>query len=58
MYFISFFTTIKIFCNSGKTVLLAHNYILLIQLYVMDNFGDGQENTDCNIKEIKNRNFH
>ena len=41
-----------------KTCFFVHKYILLIQLRVMDNFCDEQKNMECNIREIKIRNFH
>ena len=41
-----------------KTWFFVHKYILLIQLDVMYNFCDEQKNMECNIREIKIRNFH
>ena len=40
MYFISFFHAIDIFFDLGKIWFLTHNYILLIHLDVMNNFGN------------------
>ena len=40
-----------------KTWFFVHKYVLLIQLHVMDNFCE-YKNMECNIREIKIRNFH
>ena len=58
MYFILFLHTINIFLMVDKTWFFVHKYILLIQLHVMDNFCDEQKNMECNIREIKIRNFY
>ena len=42
MYFISFLHAINILLDSGKNKFLAHNYILLIQLDVMDDLCEKQ----------------
>ena len=49
---------LTVFLRVEKTNFLAHNYILIIHFDVMDNFCNDQQNIECNIKEIKIRNFH
>ena len=51
-------STIKKYVNSVLQGNKVHKYILLNQLHVMDNFCDEQKNMECNIREIKIRNFH
>ena len=58
MYFIPFYTLLTYFLMVDKTCFFVQEYILLIQLHVMDNFCDEQKNMECNIREIKIRNFH
>ena len=51
-------STITKYVNSVLKGNKVHNYILVIHLDVLDNFCDEQKNMECNIREIKIRNFH
>ena len=51
-------STIKKYVNSVQKGSKVYNYILLIHLDAMDNFSDEPKNMECNIREIKIKNFH